>query len=223
MEHEQFMSWSRQESYRKLVQETLATMRSMIAGHQNVNVAVSGGKDSLVMLWLALQIKPDCFVWHWDYDIYMPRAIEAEVLANLARFPIQPGKLIVHARQSKDEASLAGYKAFFAAITSHLRDNHVTLDFIGLRSEESIARKRRCKNLFEQNGAVMNAFPLRDWRWKDIWAYIVQHGIPYPSTYDTKARLLGWDKARFVTFFDPEFEHLGSIVQDKFMFWRQRR
>jgi len=222
MEREQFLAWSRQDFYTRLVGTTLATMRSIMVGHANVNIAVSGGKDSLVMLDLALQVKPGCFVWHWDYGIYMPREIEREVIGILAKFPIQPGRLILHARQSKNAASLAGYRAFFAAITGHLRENHVTLNFIGLRSEESIARKRRCKTMFEQNGTVTNAFPLRDWRWKDVWAYIVQYGITYPSAYDAKARLLGWDKARFVTFFDPEFEHLGGMAQDKFLFWRSR-
>jgi len=222
MEREQFLAWSRQEPYTKLVQATLAGMRSAMAGHENVNIAVSGGKDSLVMLHLALHAKPDCFVWHWDYGIYMPREIEKEVLGILVQFPILQGRLVLHARQSKNEASLAGYKAFFAAISGHLHDRAITLNLIGLRSEESIARKRRCKSMFEQNGPVTNVFPIRDWRWKDIWAYIVQHDIPYPSTYDVKAKLLGWDKTRFVTFFDPEFEHLGGMVQDKFLFWKWR-
>jgi len=222
MERGQFLAWSRQESFTRLVKETLETMQSTMASHVNVNVAVSGGKDSLVMLDLALQAKPDCFVWHWDYGIFMPRAIEAEVASILQQFPIWEGRLCIDARGSKIEASINGYKAFFAAITQQVALFEITLNLIGLRSEESIARKRRCKNLFEPNGKMTNMFPMRDWRWKDVWAYIASRAIRYPSAYDAKAKLLGWEKTRFVTFFDPEFEHLGGMAQDKFLFWKAR-
>ena len=41
-------------------------------------------------------------------------------------------------------------------------------------------------------------------------------------TYDKYVAVLGWDRARFVTFFDKEFEHLGSINVDGVLMWRWR-
>lgn len=216
-----FLSWSRLDRHETLLEKTRKLLQRAFSKHENVNVAVSGGKDSLVMLHLSKNIKNNLHVWHWDYGIFMPRTIEREVLQILENFNLS-GNLHVDRRHSRSRAAAAGYRAFFATISAHLARNNVTLNLIGLRSEESIARKRRCKDLFETNGNVINMFPLRDWTWKDVWAYIVSNDMPYPSSYDMKGPILGWDQARFVTFFDPEFEHLGGPLLDKFLFWQDR-
>ncbi len=219
----QFIAWSNHPRFNTLLANTRRSILEMFQQHPRVNVAVSGGKDSLVMLDLAIHLNPLCVVWHWDYGIYMPRPLEEEVLKVLQEhFHLRTPQLTVDKRMSQDPESSAGYRAFFKAISTHLERYDITLNLIGLRSEESCARKRRCRNATEQQGTVTNFFPLRGWRWKDIWAYLISHGIPYPSPYDLRGPFLGWDKVRFVTFFDPEFEHLGGMVQDKFFFWRER-
>jgi phosphoadenosine phosphosulfate reductase len=189
-----------------------------------VNVSVSGGKDSLVMLDLVLGARPDARVWHWDYGIYMPRPLEAEVMRTLhEHFHLQAPRLQVDRRMSNDPESGAGYRAFFQAVTTHLRRVDAKINFIGLRREESCRRANRAKAVIEPAKPCWNAFPISAWTWKDIWAYIIQHEIPYPSSYDAKAALEGWHKARFVTFFDPEFAHLGSIEMDKYLFWKMKK
>ncbi len=218
-----FEAWGRSDAFKALVARTLTSMRWTFPHHERVNVSVSGGKDSLVMLDLALRAKPNLFVWHWDYGIYMPREIESEVLSILAGHFKLGDKLQVDKRASTDPGSTAGYRAFFKAINDHLREHAITLNLVGLRSEESCARKQRCKNGFESTRDMTTWFPIADRKWRDEWAYLVTRGIPDPSAYDKKAPLLGWDKARFVTFFDPEFEHLGGTVQDQFLFFKEHR
>lgn len=218
-----FESWSSTSQFRRLLGSTQTEVRQLFEKHSRVNIAVSGGKDSLVMLHLALALKSDCFVWHWDYGIYMPAEIEAEVVVILRQhFHLIEPQLMIDRRMSRNPESKAGYRAFFKAVSDHLARNAVTLNLIGLRAEESCARKRRCASATEQQGHVLNYFPLRAWRWRDIWAYLISRQIPYPKAYDVRGPFLGWDKVRFVTFFDPEFEHLGGEVQDKFFFWRVR-
>nr|MDO8087990.1 phosphoadenosine phosphosulfate reductase family protein [Candidatus Sigynarchaeum springense] len=225
MTRDMFATWARSPRYLELVKSTRASITRYISGLKGpeVNVSVSGGKDSLVMLDLVLGACPGASVWHWDYGIYMPRAIEAEVLAILRdHFELGPPRLVVDRRESKDPRSVAGYRAFFAAITGHLKATGALLNFIGLRREESCRRSNRAKEELEPCKPCPNAFPLAAWTWKDIWAYLVSRGIPYPSSYDAKGPVEGWDTARFVTFFDPEFAHLGSIERDKFLFWKTR-
>jgi hypothetical protein len=41
-------------------------------------------------------------------------------------------------------------------------------------------------------------------------------------TYFVYAKLLGWDKARLVTFFDKEFEKYGTTTIDSILMWRHR-
>ncbi len=175
------------------------------------------------MLHLLLQHKPTIKVWHWDWGIFMLREFEMEIQDHLTGFfQLRSPQLTIKQRLSQDEDNMVGYRALFGSVSHYLKDNKIDLNFLGLRREESCRRSNRCRNLIEKASPCNNAFPLKDWSWRDIWAYIILHQIPYPQAYDAKAPLLGWDKVRFVSFFDPEFNHLGGPEQDKFFFWRYR-
>ena len=51
-------------------------------------------------------------------------------------------------------------------------------------------------------------YPILNWTYVDVWAYIISNNLPYHSTYDLQGEYMGWDEVRFVTFNDPEFEQL---------------
>lgn len=76
---------------------------------------------------------------------------------------------------------------------------------IGVRREESKTRKNKYSSHFLDG----NYYPLLNWTWEDIWGYICTNNLPYTSTYDYYSETRGWDKSRFVTFFDEEFEQLS--------------
>ncbi len=46
------------------------------------------------------------------------------------------------------------------------------------------------------------------------------HSLPYASIYDIYAPVVGWDKVRLTTFFDPEFDKLGASNLDGALMWR---
>ena len=85
--------------------------------------------------------------------------------------------------------------------------------FVGLRKEEGCKRSATIRE-HKRKGEV---YPLEDWRWLDVWAYIVSHGLPYPAVYDRYASLVGYEYARLVTFFDMEFEKYGLPYLDGFL------
>jgi 3'-phosphoadenosine 5'-phosphosulfate sulfotransferase (PAPS reductase)/FAD synthetase len=195
-------------------------MRRLIEGHRCV-VCFSGGKDSTVMLHLALQIDPLVQVFHWDHGSYlMPREFETEIIANAKR--IGAKNLIVKASSLLERPDArSNYKVWYLVFwnTLHMtrRAEGWDYQFVGLRKEEGCKRTAKIKS--QPRG---EDYPLADWKWLDVWAYIASNSLPYPKVYDKYATLLGYDKVRLVTFFDMEFEKFGSPYLDGFLMPEKR-
>lgn len=170
----------------------------------NCYVSFSGGKDSTVLTHLALSVDDNCNIWHWDYgDDLMPRSVENEVIENL--YNLGAVNIFINKREGSGSNTRSGYKQFFGCIDYNKQYYGWNMGLIGVRKEESINRKNKYVSYF-QNG---DCYPLLDWTYMDVWAYIVSNNLPYPSMYDVYSDVVGWDNSRFVTFFDPEFESLN--------------
>jgi 3'-phosphoadenosine 5'-phosphosulfate sulfotransferase (PAPS reductase)/FAD synthetase len=63
-------------------------------------------------------------------------------------------------------------------------------------------------------------WPLQDWTYMDVWAYIISNNLSYPSVYDKYAELDGWDKVRFHSFFDPSMDKFGRSNVDGVLLWK---
>jgi len=182
--------------------------------------AFSGGKDSTAMLHLVLSLDPDCMVFHYDYkdedrsdgSVYMPEEYQAEIIENMKK---------IGAKNIKIESGHDWYKVFFGKIAPALYRDGYRVSFVGLRKEESSNRRQRIK----ANRSLTNIkefWPLQDWSWRDVWAYIFFHDLPVHSAYKKYGELIGWDKVRFVTFFDAEMDKFGSSNLDGMLLWRFR-
>lgn len=215
-------AWKDTIDYKKKVKATIRDVKRSIKKPRNTSISYSGGKDSLVMVHLITTIFPEINIWHWDYGIFMPRKFEIQVLKNLKSIAPEVN-LMIDKRISKEKSSKIGYKAFYTAIKNNIKNLDLEMNVVGLRKEESTARSARLsKGKFEQYVKTTTYFPLSDWRWQDVWAYIYEHDIPYPSIYDLYGPLYGWNKVRFVTFFDPEFNFLGNDNIDKFFLYEEK-
>jgi len=206
-----FRLWSETEEYFNRIKQAQKITKAALSKYNNPYLAFSGGKDSTVMLDMVLKEYPWIPVWHWDYgDQLMPREIEEEVINNAKLIGVN--NLFVEKRVGSDARvnSGSGYKQFFGSIDNLRKKHGWDLGFIGVRQEESYKRKSNYKNFIVKN----NCYPLLKLTWMDVWAYIVSNDLPYPLVYDKYSRLLGYDVSRFVTFFDKEFEHLGSCIVD---------
>lgn len=223
MQQDMFQSYAKSCTYKKRLYSTNKIIRELLSDYSNVCVAVSGGKDSLVMLDLILKQHPKVLVWHWDWGMFMLRHFENEILENLRNhFKLQYPQLTVRKRLTMNEEKSVGFRAMFGSVGNFIKERKINLMCLGLRKEESCRRGNRCSVLVEHIKPCPNAFPIRDWTWRDIWGHIIINKIPYPSAYDIRAPLIGWDKTRFVSFFDPEFDHLAGPDQDKYFFYKYR-
>ena len=209
-----FLLHSRRKEYKLKVKKSLGIIETALDNY-NCYVSFSGGKDSTVLTHLCLSLNKSVPVWHWDYgDDLMPRPIESEVISNLES--LGAINVVVDKRHGDGEDTSSGYEQFFGRINENKKCYGWNMGLIGVRREESNRRKHKYKNYFQDG----DCYPLLDWSSDDVWAYIVSNDLPYPVVYDYYSEVLGWDKSRFVTFFDPEFDSLNIWDGLFFEFYR---
>jgi len=211
-----FLMWTKRPEHQRLVAAARAEIRRVNSRYRTV-VAFSGGKDSTVLLHLALQVNPDIHVFHWDHGPWlMPRQIERQIIENArqlgARNLIVRGSKLLETPEARTNWRV-WYLTFWNTLARLRKDYGWEKNLVGLRGEESHRRRRTIR----RHDRKWEVYPLADWSWLDVWGYIVSRSLPYPSIYDKYARLLGYDKTRLVTFFDHEFEKYGAPWLDGFL------
>ena len=202
---------SRDSEYQNLVRTTKAEIRRILDMYENPYLSYSGGKDSSVMLHLITEYRPDIWVFHWDYGPWlMPRWLEKEILSNLqilapkcrSVYVERPGGDSESARHSNIHES-----KFFEIIRGLVVQYQWDIGVVGIRTLESRKRRHRARNATEYSREMKchHYYPMRNWSANDIWTYIVEHKLPYPSVYDQLGdKVAPWEYVRMSTFFDHE-------------------
>jgi len=181
IEKDAFLAHSKLKRFSKRVEEAKRIIREGIA-IAPAYVGISWGKDSVVLLHLAHQIDPDikaisiCTpqqeLLH-DFDNIKNQFL-AKYKVNYEEIQIDLETLIPQAIQS-----LILWERYPVAIT-------------GVRGEENPKKRGsviRNSGLLSQyqsgkRKGTWRCWPLGNWSWQDIWAYIVIHDLPYLSAYD---------------------------------------
>jgi len=214
--------WAQTNEHKIRVEEAQRIIKEALRQYQKPYVAFSGGKDSTCVLHLVLEQKPDVMVLHWDYGpYYIPRWLEKEFIENAQKIGTKSIRV-----ETSTEYLWLGRKAvnvlgreYMGRLIPALKKEGYDLAFVGLRKEESLKRKRRISR-GESVGEIPECWPVQNWTWQDVWAYIFSHDLPYASVYDIYAPVVGWDKVRLTTFFDPEFDKIGASNVDGVLMWR---
>ncbi len=204
-------------------------------------VACSGGKDSMATLALAAASDADHLSLHYDWGTqFVPRVLEREIVANI-RECVRDDRLFVATVdrpvfepypdndhfQRYLEADPGGeqYEGVSRLAGALRTADEIGTQLVSLRSEESSKRDRKLDGLWGQSLGQRAAFPIRNWSARDVWAYLIAEGVPYPSYYDRVATVTGsdhraYERARFTTLHDPEFELLSV---DGMAAWDERQ
>jgi 3'-phosphoadenosine 5'-phosphosulfate sulfotransferase (PAPS reductase)/FAD synthetase len=185
-------------------------------------VAFSGGKDSTCVAHLVLQQDPDILIFHWDYgEYYIPRELHKEIIKNtyiLGAKNLRIRTSRKYKELKRNAVNVLG-KALLGYEIPRLYEEGYRYCFLGLRKEESQKRKRRIgqnKSLTQ----IEEIYPIVDWSWLDVWTYIFEHNLPILSYYKIYGEVVGWDRVRFTTLFDKEFDKYGARNVDGVLYWK---
>lgn len=138
-------------------------------------VAVSWGKDSVVLAHLAISITNIPLI-HVSSD-------ERDLIDNYSE--VESSFLLKFGcNYRKYNLKLKNASETFNQLSASLPN----VALIGVRAEESSKRRIAIR----KNGLIYNykntnkyrVFPLSWWSWKDIWSYIVVNDLPYLRSYD---------------------------------------
>lgn len=206
-----FELWSKQEIHKERLKIAENNIKQVLR-HWKPIVLYSGGKDSLVLLHMVMKHDNNIPVYYsdsgYDYDskqVKMPREMTKEIL----RIGKLAGAKHIYSCGHKDPSS----KRFFGNLFKVMGKHKCNLELLGIRGEESTGRKNRVKGpLVRVEGSRRLAFPLRDWDWKDIWAYLVMNKLEYLSYYDQYANVEGYDNVRLSSRFSKGLLHKGGSL-----------
>ena len=165
-------------------------------------VAYSSGKDSQVMLDLVYKQHSEAPVWFSDHRWLLPGTVQNLVATenhydvHITRYRISIEGSVKHKRGGVQEfidmwgelrppPSMQEVDYTIDDRLELLRQLGIDGTFLGLRREESSQRHfvlnvdmRRIKST-----ELWHIYPLRDWTWEDIWAYIAGENLPYHPNY----------------------------------------
>lgn len=180
-------------AYRRRVARSLARVEDWRAQCRKPYVALSGGKDSTVVLALARRVDPDLtaafFDDEWQYpetETYLAGIPGLVRIANTAyhapgftawNYPVPPPHL-------PSGAIWTGKESGPDWLARHGFDGAA----IGLRMDENTRRRVHIRSrgrLFERrDNGVWQCYPVAEWRAEDIWTYLADTATPYNAAYD---------------------------------------
>ena len=173
-----FEGWAKLPQFKKKVEKSTQVIKESL-NIGDAYVACSWGKDSVVLTHICQQVKQDISVISFGH----PERIMISNYEEVERiYCEQFAPNLTTVMIEGDHVPLKVNKARLWGI--------YPVAFIGLRKEESVKRRQSlCKNglIYQTKSHGWRACPLADWHTNDVWAYTVNHKLPYLKAYDLGA------------------------------------
>jgi 3'-phosphoadenosine 5'-phosphosulfate sulfotransferase (PAPS reductase)/FAD synthetase len=173
---------ARTSTHRHLVDAARRTVARALDAGAVPYVALSGGKDSTVVLSLVRELLPSIpAVWS-DDEWWLPET--GEYIERLRRADVDVRQIRTNARHTEWFQVHGDYDG----IPDYAIQQGFGLVFLGLRQEESNARRMHLRKLgplfLAKSDGAWHCNPIHNWTWRDVWAYIVTNGLDYNKAYD---------------------------------------
>lgn len=197
-EHQLFQS----ERFRLKLATALLRIGEAMEHARRPYVALSGGKDSLVVAALCLAVRDDVTLAWSDDELEYPESVEyMQMWRDLGgdRFVVTLG-WAKHAGWFKPWADapywrepFPGARRIDMAQDDWMGRQGYDLTFTGLRANESRTRAehldRRGLIYRVKTGTGLRACPIGEWTEDDVWALIAGWHLPYNAAYDVLGRI----------------------------------
>lgn len=175
MDEKTALLYAKLHHYKALVNKTSGFIRWALNKVQNPYVACSFGKDSAVMLHLVLKHNPNVAVRfiRWFGETQFIDNYD-EVISEWGEINLE--QIELNRKNINDKVK----DRYSVSETNH--DSY----FIGLRKDESVARRITLKKLgmfYLNSQGLVRISPLADWTEKDITAYVVSNNLPTLKSY----------------------------------------
>lgn len=181
------LSWAKLPPFKNKVEQAKQFIRQALE-ISPAFVSISWGKDSIVMLHLAQQIKPDILAVHYaspeshaGITSNFPEVIES----YLTRFDTNYRYLVAEPDWAFTPNTVKD------RVHSIIDTDTYRMDLIGVRAEESKERKISVSKygiIHQYKTGLWRCFPLAYWKTRDIWAYITLHDLPSLMAYNYSGR-----------------------------------
>jgi len=151
--------------------------------HPRLVTACSFQKEESVLLHMLSEITPDFRAFTIDTGVLFPETIETQ-----KRFEERYGAAfeVLDARPAAGAAPWTAQhccgEAKVAALETGLTD--VDAWVTGLRREQGPSRAATGKLERDERRGIWKVSPLADWSEKQLWAYILEHELPYHPLHD---------------------------------------
>lgn len=184
---------TRQHRYR--VAKTLTIIEKALMTNNAWLIAVSGGKDSTVVMNCVRLVNPDipavCSVYEWmlpETRTYVQHLENCEHVASGTK-QTEFSANWEHETDLPDGVRWIGGDGQTQKRYGR-QENGV---FLGLRKEESARRRIHLATLgslfYAENNQCWQCSPIADWSVEDVWAFILSRDIPYNAAYDVLTSL----------------------------------
>lgn len=167
-------------------------------------VSCSGGKDSVLLLYLCLDVGWKGPVLYFYYDEMPPENNEfIKKLTSTLGLELHllhvPGEWDAYKKvghffvfpETPEEKKAASEiaRSYKRAVTEYVTELGWAGQFLGLSGHESRPRKMMLAKKgpiykTRERGGIWTACPLANWTGRDVWAYTFEHDIPYLPRYD---------------------------------------
>lgn len=182
--------------YKSVVNDAHFVVKNALQDYSGpVAVGVSGGKDSIAMAHIVAQHCNPLVIWN-DSGLELPESegVVSQLSEQLGlEMAIARGcnaldrKIEIGAYKARERADETNRLCIIEPIREILQENHIILEFVGLREEESRTRRMLIRRFgpvhANKRWGCATAWPMRRWLAADVYAYIDEHDLPLHPAY----------------------------------------